>query len=152
VVSRLTWLLVATGVLAGLAGLNLLAFRYFWYWRIWWFDLLMHGLGGVVIAIIVSLIRPDRVSSANRPFRLVWLPVLAALLVSFGWELFEFSLDQTVRLHVDIKTFTAWQLGWWDTVGDVAAALTGAFLGAGLYQRLSARPGITANQSLHDLA
>ena len=35
---------------------DLLAFRYFMYWRFWWFDIIMHFLGGFWLALLAFYI------------------------------------------------------------------------------------------------
>ncbi|MDO8183515.1 MAG: hypothetical protein Q7T49_00835 [bacterium] len=128
--NRSLWLLIALVLLAGLAGLNILAFRYFWYWRWWWFDLVMHSTGGLVIGLLVNALT-WRDNPPARPWYPIFLAGISALIIGGGWELFEFSLDRTARVAVMIKTIATLQLGWYDTLTDLLAGVSGALL-AGL--------------------
>ncbi len=100
-----------------MAGLNVLAFQYFWYWRFAWFDILMHGLGGVAIAMFTGAILYTR-PLILRTYGLVTLSVLAALVSGVAWEVFEFALDR-----YDLT----------DTTIDLLLAMVGALVGARVF-------------------
>lgn len=57
-----------------------LAFMYFWYWRFWWLDLLMHTSGGFFIAGAIYL--------SEIPIK-TYAVIGIAFLVSVLWEVFE---------------------------------------------------------------
>lgn len=123
--------LIAVLLLAGLAGLNILAFRFFWYWQWWWFDLFMHSTGGLAIGLLVNAFtwRADQVVSWWKPLALAGV---SALIIGLGWELFEFSLDRAARLEVVVKSVKTLQLGWYDTITDLLAGFIGAVVGGAL--------------------
>lgn len=68
------------GVSLAMAIVHNLAFQYFWYWRFWWLDVLMHISGGFFVAgaIYLSEVRIK-----------LYAVVGVSFLVSVLWELFE---------------------------------------------------------------
>ena len=77
-------------ILLGILGLSLLmlilqliALEEFLYWRWWWFDLLMHFLGGVLIGGIALV-----VSDVWKTPKAITFIVLL-ILIGVGWEVFE---------------------------------------------------------------
>jgi hypothetical protein len=130
---------IAILVLAGLAGLNVLAFQNFWYWRLWWFDLLMHGLGGFAIALLAvyawrRFVEPQLEPSLVSQISVGWA---AVIVISLTWELFEFTVDQSARLHLVAKDIITLQAGVADTLGDIISALVGGLIGGLLIHRFS---------------
>lgn len=78
---RLYWLLAALVLAAALALLQSYALENYLYWRLWWFDIPMHILGGLAVGsfLIGFLIR-------FRPR----LFLLGCLIIFVGWEVFEY--------------------------------------------------------------
>jgi len=131
--------IVSLLVFAGLAGLNVLAFQNFWYWRIWWFDLVMHALGGFAISLLAidgwrRFVEPMAHPAWWSEISLGWS---AIMIVSLAWELFEFSVDQSVRLHLVAKDVPTLQAGSADTLGDIISALVGGLIGGVLIHRFN---------------
>jgi hypothetical protein len=78
---RLPWLLAALVVSAALALMQAFALDNFLYWKYEWYDVPMHFLGGVAIAVFsVALLMH------YRPRIFLGLVFLGAV----GWEVFEF--------------------------------------------------------------
>jgi hypothetical protein len=90
-------LLLSTLLLAG----HMLALEHYLYWRYWWFDVVMHVLGGLVFgAIGVAL----RLRAA--------LFSLCIVLVIFGWEVFEYINNiSTNQPHFYLDTLIDLVLG-----------------------------------------
>lgn len=61
------------------------AYEYFWYWRYWWFDIVMHFGGGAFVALAAYL------AGMRRPTTIVGL----ALVVGVVWEVFEYMIGYT---------------------------------------------------------
>lgn len=115
--SRIHALSLLLGLALVLAIVHNLAYEYFWYWKFWWLDLLMHLGGGVFIAGIVIL------SGA-----LTRLASIVGVVLIFGvaWEVFEFVtkvsysrafvLDTGLDLLMDVIGAVAlWGIvGWWN--------------------------------------
>lgn len=94
-----------------------MAFNYFWYWRFDWFDIMMHFVGGVAVALFSNAL----LLSARRPRssrQVWWLAIIATLVVSSGWEIFEFWLNR-----YDLV----------DTLSDLLSAMIGTVAGAAVF-------------------
>ncbi|MDP3735519.1 MAG: hypothetical protein Q8R39_03780 [bacterium] len=59
-----------------------------WYWEYAWLDLLMHFLGGVIVALLVRW-GSERVWGVRFSLATV---ILAVLFVGIAWEVFEYAL------------------------------------------------------------
>ncbi|GMU73981.1 MAG: hypothetical protein AMXMBFR44_1800 [Candidatus Campbellbacteria bacterium] len=63
----------------------------FFYWTYWWYDIMMHFLGGFLVAGIalwffVRFFRTEH----TKAFHALIVAVLSVLTVGLGWEYFEF--------------------------------------------------------------
>ncbi len=74
------------GLIAVIFVLNFLANKFYWYYSIWYFDMIMHFLGGLWVALAYLYL----VSATDINQRLVWKTLGAVLLIGVGWEIFEF--------------------------------------------------------------
>lgn len=76
-----------------IAILNAYAIEFSLYWSFWWFDILMHFLGGLWVALVslwgVGVIN-RRVAQALTRKQIFLLSVVSAIAVGVGWELFEY--------------------------------------------------------------
>ena len=103
--------------LSVLAVAHALALEFFLYWKFWWFDIVMHFLGGVVIALGVFTLYDLRFPLPRRLKALV--PILAfTLIIALLWEVFELLAGLVVleEYHVDTSI-------------DILMALLGATVG-----------------------
>lgn len=85
-------------LVVGIFFLNKAANTFYWYLSIPWFDMLMHTLGGVFVAVwggalFLPLLKGQKA--------LLWVIVLTAfvLIVGFLWEVFEFSVQGITQLE-----------------------------------------------------
>lgn len=99
-----------------IAGLNLLALKYFLYWQIWWFDVPMHFLGGLIIGAIALWIVAYEVPVGVRPrVNRLAVAILSTLIVGIMWEIFEY-----------LSGITKGDVGYWqDSVHDVFVDIAG---------------------------
>ncbi len=140
-------------LLAVIAGFNYLAFQYFWYWRIWWFDLVMHFLGGILVGLFClwyffTFIRPQEVDFS---FKLALkVAIIGALTIGLAWELFEFGIDQYWAAEIGVKSLGVLQQGWRDTLSDLLVDLIGGFFSACLFWRMSQRKISSLSIENHD--
>lgn len=121
-ISTKSLMIFMTVLLWVIFGLHLGALHFFWYWTYWWFDILMHFLGGAWLGgmAILALKRwfPEKVLQRN----IVYVASIgAALLIGGLWEVFEFSLDTFITMRVNDIADTITDFGM-----DVAGALTTA--------------------------
>lgn len=130
------------GIVGGaivLAILNLLAFQGFWYWRFWWFDLVMHLIGGVVLSLFVlwlyATYDPD---GMNRSPMVMIFALAFSSIILFGlfWELFEFTSDSANRFALVPKEIYALQTGVVDTLTDLLSDVLGSIFGSLIFLNL----------------
>jgi len=75
-----------------IAILHYLAFKYFWYWKIGWFHLFMHFLGGFWLSITALWIsiRFKHIDTIIRcKIRAFVIMIVSVVVVGLSWELFE---------------------------------------------------------------
>ena len=112
--------LIGIGLLAcAISVLNTIAYRYSLYWSLWWFDIGMHFLGGVLIGLLFVWIMQFLFSTHARALSLT-NTLIVVLTVGIVWEVFEFVVGARVFEH------TAYVI---DTTLDLVMDLVGA-LGA----------------------
>jgi uncharacterized membrane protein YjdF len=95
--------------------LHLIGIKLYLYWTVWWFDILTHTLGGVLIALLAELVL------RRYGFRTTTLNILAIVFViGIGWEVFEFMKGISVTTP---GTYAQ------DTLLDLVCDLIGGYLG-----------------------
>lgn len=99
----------------------------------------MHGLGGFAIALLAiygwrRFVEPMLAPSLTSQVSLGWV---AVIIISLGWEMFEFTVDQSARLHLVARDIVTLQAGVADTLGDITAALVGGLVGGLLIHRFN---------------
>ncbi|MEK7480545.1 MAG: hypothetical protein AAB604_00385 [Patescibacteria group bacterium] len=113
-------------LIAGIAILYTLGFIYRWNFELWWFDVLLHFLGGMWVAIAANrfFVRPIG------PIGLIG-PILVVALVAFvgvGWEVYEFTIDE---LFFEDRALWRAQDGNTDTMTDLMMDVLGGIIVAG---------------------
>ena len=97
--------------------LHSLGTQFYFYWLFWWFDLLMHALGGFSLGLLVSFFLPRKV---------VYVFFLLLLFLLLTWEVFEAVV---LGLHVGGMRYIV------DTVIDVYIGLISGCAAFALYFR-----------------
>jgi hypothetical protein len=112
---RVTFIILATlGLL--LAVLHGAAEYYSLYWYFWWFDIVVHFVGGATLGLAALwFLRFELPHLARTRVSLVALAVVAALVFGILWEVFEFATGTSGALHF-----------WPDTLLDLLMDLVGA--------------------------
>lgn len=113
-------------VIVGL--LHIAAEFFYFYWTIFWFDIMMHFLGGIAVGLATLWIisRENFFENSRNPILSTFFAaLLSVLLVSFFWEVLE-------HLTGTAKAFEGYVF---DTTMDTSAALLGASLTASLVSR-----------------
>lgn len=106
--------------------LHHLALAHFWYWTLWWFDVVMHVLGGFVVGLAaVWFLSLFRAVERYSPGRVFILTVIVVVAVGIGWELFEFF----AQLFIQGEFFP-------DTLHDVAADIAGGLVAYAYYYQV----------------
>ncbi|KKQ34370.1 MAG: hypothetical protein US50_C0051G0008 [Candidatus Nomurabacteria bacterium GW2011_GWB1_37_5] len=103
---------------------NTLAMKFHWYYTFWWFDLVMHFLGGFWVGLSALWLIFLRFKVINSLFLERLLPIfivsfLSVLLVGILWEFFEISIDTLITFNPQDLT---------DTLSDLVMDLIGSFV------------------------
>lgn len=110
---------------------QIIATVFYWYWRIPWFDILMHFLGGMWVGMSAlwfylfwGKIKPSAIQGAFRIFMVVTMAVLSVALL---WEVFEYGVFVAIP-HREVYDIA-------DTLGDILAGVLGGALATLLFLR-----------------
>ena len=105
------------------AATHAVAVNGYFYWVYWWFDILMHFWGGLLIALGVTTLSTFRRFDFKPTYKLVFG---VAILIVTAWEVFEWMLGVTSP-----------QTYWLDTSVDIFLGLGGALLGHWIIKRFN---------------
>ncbi|MEK9182686.1 MAG: hypothetical protein AAB809_01255 [Patescibacteria group bacterium] len=95
---------------------NFSANKFYWYYSIWYFDIVMHFLGGVWVGLAcIYFFALDTIS-----FRLIFKILLFVLLIGVSWEIFEFFVNK-INVQNPFNVL--------DTLSDIFLDLAGGLLG-----------------------
>ena len=89
--------------------------KFYWYNSIWYFDMIMHFLGGVWVGLFfIYTLSVDEASLKS-----LWQVVLLTLLIGVSWEIYEFVVNNMIgRVPFDIL----------DTLSDIFWDVAGGFV------------------------
>jgi len=114
-------LMMLTALLVVIAILHTLAFYFYWYYTVWWFDLVMHTLGGLLVGGTFAHFYVNMWNKQISVLGAFVVSITVVFAVGVGWEVFEFLLDKfLIRMQNDV----------FDTVTDLGLDIVGGFLGA----------------------
>ena len=113
------------GLLFVIGVLEIISTIFYLHWTLWWFDVILHFLGGAWAAMTILLIWHNG-SSLLKPSRLkiVWIGVIGAFIIGFMWEIYELLIGATA--------FGDGIFYWRDTYSDLIMDVCGGFF-ASLY-------------------
>lgn len=103
----------------GIFLINALANRLYLYASIPWFDMLMHALGGVFIAVTVGALLTR--NAYQRRDQLIMI-LLAVFIIGLGWEYYEYLVQFFIKA-VDLAKIP-------DSISDLICDMIGGTLGA----------------------
>jgi len=118
--------LLATSLI--LAVVHISALHFTLYFHYWWFDIPMHILGGIVVALFFFALRAQGVLFTTRSLSLVPVIVLV-LVVGLCWELFEIWAGIPL-LEPDFERDIVS-----DLVNDMIGGVVGWYIGTTLHTR-----------------
>ncbi len=135
---------LVVGTIALVGALHLPAVLSDWYFFYWWYDVMMHALGGVAMGFLGALVwewlRNEPIVKTERELILEGIFVIGFVaFVGIGWEWAEALADAIVLPHLRIADA---QLGLIDTMLDLYFDLFGAvvsFLFLRMYEERKAR-------------
>lgn len=113
-------------LIVGIAILYIAGFVLRWNYSLWWYDLLLHFLGGMWVAIAAKkfLIKPINWIGWRGP---IFIIALVAL-VGVTWEIYEFTIDE---LFFEERALWRAQDGNTDTMTDLMMDLLGSMVVVG---------------------
>jgi len=104
-----------------IALLQFLATRYFLYWEFWWFDIVMHFLGGLFIGVsYLWLLRFEASAQLQKRVPVLVSSFFAVFLVGILWEIFEYVTGMYVETGYTLDTMLDLTM---DIVGMMSAYL-----------------------------
>lgn len=108
-------------LVACISVLHFIATTFYWYLVIPWFDMAMHTLGGIFLAMFGATLfsgSVQRSSSAQNFFLLLSI----VFIVGFGWEIFEYIVQFVIRGSVQLANVP-------DSISDMVCDVVGGILG-----------------------
>lgn len=111
-------------LVALIAVLNWLAGENDWYWTLYWYDFMMHFLGGLWLGLFLSWLGTTPLGSWVPLLRSQGRVILLSILVGIAWEIYELTFG---------ITFLADKGYVWDTSHDLVMDTLGAFVGAWIF-------------------
>ena len=102
-----------------------------WYWKYWWWDLILHAISGVVLGLIglfltFTLNRASKIHVILSPAFLALFTFAFAMAAGAFWEIWEFTLDRTIGTDAQRNSLDDTM---WDLVFNFIGALVIAVIG-----------------------
>ena len=97
---------------------NYLALKFYWYYTIWYSDMVMHFLGGFWLGLVVVYIDSPKKLSLTSVFRIL----IFVFLIGLSWEVFEiFTYNNITNIPLNILDTSS------DILFDLAGGLYAIF-------------------------
>lgn len=93
--------------------MHLAAVHFYLYWTVWWFDIIMHVLGGLIAGLLVA-----HGVDGSRP-KLLVSQIIAAVVIGILWEIYEYKSG---------ATFVTQGMYVIDTVSDLLCDIAGGLV------------------------
>ena len=121
-------ILFTTFYLVALVGiLNYIANLFYFYWTVWWFDILMHLLGGVAIGLLSIWLLSEMSFLFKRRVdrdQVIMTSLITVIIVGIAWEVFEYIFRLTDLVNnYGLDVFV-------DLVADTCGALLAGLIGS----------------------
>jgi len=102
--------------------LYFLELKFYLSWTVWWYDILLHFLGGSVVGMAVLLIFERFFDmEITGVFKTVLIGIVGAFVIGVLWEILE--------LRLNLTSFSDGVVYITDTISDLILDMTGAFFG-----------------------
>ena len=123
-------IIIALLLAVGTFTLNAIAVLFYWYVSIWWFDMLMHTIGGVLVAVLGSALILKHLKGLTRKETYITI-ALFVFIIGLGWEYYEYIVQFYIKsVHLaDIS----------DSISDLICDMVGGSIGAGFVILLQKR-------------
>jgi len=113
--------------LAALVGISLfvvnaLASTFYWYVTIPWFDMLMHAIGGVFVALLGGAFLRKQLRGISSYHMFINI-ALFVFIIGLAWEYYEYVVQYFIK-HVQLADPA-------DSISDLICDMLGGIVGAG---------------------
>jgi hypothetical protein len=130
---------LTTGLVVLSVALSVMAYQNFWFWRLWWFDNVLHFISGATAGLVFLLIYFTVARQEGRHITPTWTEVILAVTSSifalgFIWELFEFSIDRYWAASIAVKQLAMIEIGFGDSIWDLVSDILGALVAARIFK------------------
>jgi len=100
---------------------DFIANKFYFYWTVWWFDVMMHFIGGLLACMLVVLFLNTYYKTKNLDkHKNKIIIILGVLIISVLWEIYELSIGSTSFADSDYMV---------DTISDFLMDFIGGFFG-----------------------
>lgn len=93
-------------------SIHFVATKLYWYYSVWYLDIVMHFLGGFWVGLVFFYLLSPR----DGPARTFLKTILFVLVIGIGWEIFEMLVNDVIAKN---------PFDFFDTIADLAADLFG---------------------------
>ncbi len=101
---------------------NFLAMKFHWYYSLWYFDMIMHFLGGAWLGLSILWLLFRKEVIPTHVYSSLFLKVAAGVLIfGIGWEIYEFLVDYFI-----VFNFSRFNLS--DTISDILCDFSGGMV------------------------
>lgn len=83
-------------VIAIIFVFNMLAYQFYWYTAITWFDMLMHTLGGLFLGLASASLFSRQLVRRNT-WQVAVIVLSWVIIIGFGWEVFEYVVQFLIK-------------------------------------------------------
>lgn len=111
---------IATCLVSVIFVVNFLANQFYWYYSVWYLDMVMHFAGGFWLGLIFAWLLPE--SELQSRTSILVLVLCGVILIGFGWEVFELYFNNYVAAN---------PFNLLDTASDLFFDLSGGVLAIG---------------------
>jgi hypothetical protein len=110
----------AFSIVVALFLFNLLAYQFYWYVSIPWYDMVMHTAGGIFLALFLGAHFHKRLYVMETKEIIITI-LLGVFVIGLGWEYFEYMVQVIVK-PIPFADFA-------DSISDVICDMTGGIIG-----------------------
>ena len=125
--SRTPTLIGIAALAVVMLSLHLAAYAFFFYWSVWWYDLMMHGVGGFLIGSLAAWAVAFPLRNIVRISPMLFIGIVT-LFGGLMWEVFEYVVGFQ-NYFSSTRVYTI------DTVSDIAMDLLGALLAFYIFRK-----------------
>ncbi len=112
-------------------GLHMAATVFYWYASISWYDMFMHALGGIFLAVFTAAFFMRHIRALDA-FETTVTLLLAVLVLGALWEYFEYGVQYVIRGSAELASVS-------DSVSDLVCDMLGGMVGTYFVLRLKKR-------------